>query len=79
MAHYKATIEYDGSDFHGFQRQAAARSVQGVLEETLARLQGGEPIAVRGAGGRTAGSMPQGKSSIFICDGETMRRGCFAR
>ncbi len=55
MAHYKATIEYDGSEFHGFQRQSNARSVQGVLEETLALLQGGERVAVRGAGRTDSG------------------------
>ena len=30
-----AVVAYDGTDFHGFQYQANAPSVQGVLEQTL--------------------------------------------
>ena len=32
----RATVEYDGSGFEGFQRQAAARTVQGVIESGIA-------------------------------------------
>jgi tRNA pseudouridine38-40 synthase len=38
MARYQVTLSYDGSDFQGFQRQATARTVQGVVEEALTRL-----------------------------------------
>lgn len=34
----KLVLEYDGSKFHGWQYQVGLRTVQGVLEETLARL-----------------------------------------
>ena len=47
-------LEYDGSGFSGWQRQAAARTVQGVLEESLARLTQTQ-ISVRGAGRTDAG------------------------
>jgi tRNA pseudouridine38-40 synthase len=33
----RATVEYDGSDFHGFQLQAGGRTVQAVLEAALGR------------------------------------------
>lgn len=47
-------LEYDGSGFSGWQRQAAARTVQGVLEESLARLTQTQ-VSVRGAGRTDAG------------------------
>lgn len=47
---YKAVIAYDGSNFHGFQRQNNVRSVQEALEKTLTRLNNGEFVAVQGSG-----------------------------
>jgi tRNA pseudouridine38-40 synthase len=46
---FRATLEYDGLDFAGWQRQPGRRSVQGTLEEALAALVN-EPVAVIGAG-----------------------------
>ena len=41
----KLTIEYDGTDFHGWQRQPGERTVEGVIEDALAELvPGGVPI-----------------------------------
>jgi tRNA pseudouridine38-40 synthase len=49
MPRYKLTIEYDGGPFVGWQRQASGRSVQGAIEEAVARLTG-ETVTLRGAG-----------------------------
>lgn len=51
MLRVKATLEYDGTNFAGFQKQTGTglRTVQGVLEEALARLTG-EGIVTVGAG-----------------------------
>ncbi|MCD6401492.1 MAG: tRNA pseudouridine(38-40) synthase TruA, partial [Anaerolineales bacterium] len=38
MALYKVILSYDGTEFHGSQRQAVKRTVQGVVEETLCEL-----------------------------------------
>jgi len=38
MARYKLTLAYDGSNFHGSQRQANMRTVQGELERALTKL-----------------------------------------
>jgi len=38
MEHYQVILAYDGSNFKGFQRQAKARSVQGVVEVALRKL-----------------------------------------
>ncbi|MEZ5557448.1 MAG: tRNA pseudouridine(38-40) synthase TruA [Pseudomonadales bacterium] len=42
-------VEYDGSAFHGFQRQSNAPSVQQALEEALARI-ADHPVRVAAAG-----------------------------
>ncbi len=47
-------LEYDGTDFCGFQRQANALSVQQVVEEALRRLTGAS-TRVTGAGRTDAG------------------------
>jgi len=47
-------VEYDGSAFHGWQRQSRARSVQGELEAALTRIAGGT-ARVTGAGRTDAG------------------------
>ena len=50
----KLTVQYDGTDLVGWQRQARGTSVQGLLEEALAAFEGG-PVAVHGAGRTDAG------------------------
>lgn len=47
-------VEYDGTAFHGFQRQTRERSVAGELERALSRLFGHE-VRVVGAGRTDAG------------------------
>ena len=51
-AHPQADARYDGTDLVGWQRQATGDSVQGLLEEALARIDGA-PVTVHGAGGPT--------------------------
>ena len=47
-------LEYDGSRFHGFERQRAQRTVQGDVEEALARV-AASPVRVVCAGRTDAG------------------------
>jgi len=54
MPRYRITIEYDGTPFLGWQRQAQGPSVQAALEEALERFTGEVP-AVRGAGRTDSG------------------------
>jgi tRNA pseudouridine38-40 synthase len=51
----KLTLAYDGTPFVGWQRQAQGVSIQGLLEEALARLEG-VPVTVHGAGRTDAGA-----------------------
>lgn len=49
-----AILEYDGSNFSGWQRQDKARSIQTVVEEALSRV-ADEPLQVTVAGRTDAG------------------------
>jgi len=53
-------IEYDGTDFAGWQRQAGQRTVQQCLEDAFAVMTGG-PVGVRGAGRTDAGVHADGQ------------------
>ena len=54
MNRYKLTIEYDGSEFYGWQRLAAGPSVQETLETAFAKFCG-HAVAVQGAGRTDSG------------------------
>src|SRR6185295_10095528 len=57
---FRLNVEYDGAEFHGWQRQSGHRSVQGVLEAACSRL-AGTPVVVRGAGRTDAGTHALGQ------------------
>lgn len=61
---YRATVEYDGAAFHGYQIQPEQRTVQGVLEFQLARLFDG-PVRVIGAGRTDTGVHAVGQEIAF--------------
>jgi tRNA pseudouridine38-40 synthase len=50
----KLTVEYDGTAYVGWQRQAEGVSIQSLLEDALAAFEGG-PVTVHGAGRTDAG------------------------
>ena len=54
MRNLKLTLAYDGTRLVGWQRQAEGDSVQGLLEDALARFEGA-PVIVHGAGRTDAG------------------------
>jgi tRNA pseudouridine38-40 synthase len=60
----RATVAYDGTNFHGFQRQANTRSVQNELEEAL-RKTCDEAVSVTGAGRTDAGVHATGQVVAF--------------
>jgi tRNA pseudouridine38-40 synthase len=60
----KIVLAYDGTEFVGWQRQANGRSVQGMLEDALARIDG-RPVPVAGAGRTDAGVHALGQVASF--------------
>lgn len=61
---FRATVEYDGAAFHGYQVQPAHRTVQGVLETQLGRLFD-RPVRVIGAGRTDTGVHAVGQEIAF--------------
>ena len=54
MRTLKLVVAYDGSAYHGFQKQKNAVTVQNILEEVLSKLCG-EAVTLAGSGRTDAG------------------------
>ena len=57
---FKLTVQYDGTDFHGWQVQAGERTVQGELTRVLSLLEG-KDVFVCGSGRTDAGVHAEGQ------------------
>ena len=69
-------LSYDGTDFGGWQRQVNARSVQGELEDALARMHG-HPVPTLGAGRTDSGVHAMGQVANFYTDIRSIEAGRF--
>jgi tRNA pseudouridine38-40 synthase len=66
---YRARVEYDGTEFAGFQAQPGRRTVQGELERVLAYLSGGSAFRIKAAGRTDAGVHATGQVIAFTWHG----------
>jgi tRNA pseudouridine38-40 synthase len=64
MPRFSVRLEYDGTPFVGWQRQAMGTSVQGALEEAIAKFSG-EHVVTRGAGRTDSGVHALGQVAHF--------------
>ncbi len=64
MRHFKLTIAYDGTDFHGWQMQANKPTIQGEIVSVLQQLTQ-EKIMLHGAGRTDAGVHALGQVASF--------------
>lgn len=73
----KLTLQYDGTDYVGWQRQATGASIQGLLEDALRPIEGAH-VTVHGAGRTDAGVHALGQVCSFTLtasiDPATLRR-----
>lgn len=64
---YRAITAYDGSAYEGFQRQAAARTIQGEIEAALARISK-RGVTILAAGRTDTGVHARGQVIAFDLD-----------
>lgn len=74
----KLTLEYDGTHYHGWQRQPRLNTIQGTVENALQQLTR-KPIRITGAGRTDAGVHALGQVAHFAppisFDSDTWTRG----
>jgi len=73
LRNIKLTLEYDGTDFFGWQVQSERRTVQGVVQESLRTLLQ-EPVKIIGAGRTDAGVHAVGQVASFTTQSKLLLR-----
>lgn len=75
MIRVRLILEYDGSYFHGWQRQPDVESVQSALEDSLKTILRMDSVSVIGSGRTDAGVHAKGQVAVFDYDGDEIDLG----
>jgi tRNA pseudouridine38-40 synthase len=67
VQNYKTKIQYDGTNYHGWQIQSNGRTVQGEITRALSLLDH-RPVTVYGAGRTDAGVHAEGQVANFFLE-----------
>ncbi len=67
MKNFKLVIEYDGTNYHGWQRQKKDRTIQGEIEQALLTISG-HKITLIGSGRTDKGVHALGQTANFKCE-----------
>lgn len=67
MRNFKITLQYDGTDYHGWQVQSNGRTIQGELTRVVSLLDG-RHVTVHGAGRTDAGVHALGQVANFLLE-----------
>jgi tRNA pseudouridine38-40 synthase len=63
---FRLTIEYDGTGYHGWQRQKEEPTIQAEIERVATRITG-QPVSLTGSGRTDAGVHALGQVANFHC------------
>ncbi|MDR8390818.1 tRNA pseudouridine(38-40) synthase TruA [Aliifodinibius sp. S!AR15-10] len=69
MPRYKILVEYDGTDYYGWQRQPEGPTVEGEIEDALSTILR-EPIDIKGQGRTDSGVHAEAQVAHFDYPGE---------
>jgi len=67
IRNFKIIIEYDGSAYHGWQRQKTDRSIQAEIEKAVSKMTN-QPITISASGRTDAGVHALGQVANFKCE-----------
>jgi len=77
LQNFKLVIEYDGTAYHGWQRQSNTRTIQGAIEDALKTMTG-HSVTLIGSGRTDAGAHATGQVASF-CLETRLTSGVFAK